>query len=144
MNPNPLTPQPLYCTKHPEWPALASDGDRLMCGTCLEESRRAVPQQQQPLSPERRRKIEKKFGFWDCACTDERDAEKCLRCQFRELFDDSEYWRLAVKNSAASPILDIGRCQWCMASPEARHVEPCFQTFEITHKPDCPWKLAQL
>ncbi len=86
-----------------------------------------------PLTPERRAEIDKKFGFWDCACTDEKDAAPCLRCQFKELADAEQFWREAVKAAQPYPVINCAFCGYNpLASPR-----------KTPHFPNCRWLLAQ-
>jgi hypothetical protein len=82
-----------------------------------------------PLSKERREEIEHwrevMYGMtptWESVVNDALAAE--------------QYWREAVKNAPAIPNEDF--CQFCPS-----HVNWDGDKTSITHKPDCPWLLAQ-
>ncbi len=92
-----------------------------------------------PLSAERRKWIEKKFGFWDCSCSDREPFAPCPRCEAIEVFEDATFWREVVKNSPDSICQDgfTFFCQYC------REQEQHIEEIPVKHKPDCPWLLAQ-
>lgn len=94
-----------------------------------------------PLSKERRKAIDKILGFWDCACTDDKNASPCLRCQFQEVADAELFWREAVKNATSRSYVEYD-CDYS-ACPFCEEKAFCNTDSIAEHKPDCPWVLAQ-
>ena len=96
-----------------------------------------------PLSKERREEIEREYlePSSDDACLspDGYATEAIYIGILRDVLEDATYWREAVKNA---PETDSNDCDG-MFSPICLFCDAEEYTEPFTHKPDCPWLLAQ-